>query len=151
VEKRIMPSSKPILSNVGLAVTAATFTRQQVELTGGDVTTSSATFVDATGLTLTVARTVTGGIIFAHASLSYNNGLTTVNMAFRWVDGASNKIAILLVGDASGIRSCSLPLSGALSSQVIKIQFHSNGVNAMTIYGGTTTDADSMIQLAEIG
>ena len=73
-----MPTSTPILSNVQLAIPSIaqnlTLTRQQVELTGGDITTTSTTFVDATGMTLTVARTIT-------ASTSDVSTTTTVSLS----------------------------------------------------------------------
>lgn len=146
-----MPTSTPILSNVQLAIPSIaqnlTLTRQQVELTGGDITTTSTTFVDATGMTLTVARTITGGIIFAVGSIS-----TTVtaglNLFLRWVDGATNKTAnaALTAGATSGVA-----LSGSLSSQIVKIQWHISVGATGTMYGGTTTDFTSLLQLAEIG
>ncbi len=119
----------------------ATVTTQRI-VKSGNSTTTSATFVDAPGLTITLP-TRTGGkaLLIADMDIANSGG-------FRWVDGATNKEGFLMSGSTAAELHYSMSYVASLSGQVLKIQWQSAGGTA-TLYGDGT-NGNSTITSFEI-
>lgn len=139
-----------ILSNVAAAATAVTTSRQSITF-ATTFTTTSATYVDVTGLTVTVANR-SGGSAMLAALIEFANNTLANDSYFRWVDNVTNKNdEVQTTFVVSDTQSITIPLAVALSGQVCKIQAHEIGGTATLSVYGTTAGPVSVIEAFEVG
>ena len=118
----------------------------KVSLTSGNLTTTSATFVDATGLTVTLTTGARRCLVTLSCTVS-NNGAGAVSGLDIAVDGTRQGGSLGLVDiNASanfdqngGIAFVTDVLSAA--SHTIKVQFKSNGTQTVTVFASATSPA----------
>lgn len=120
---------------------AADLAADRVILTGGDITTSSGTFVDATGLSLTIS-TGARRVLLGFAAQVYNNnnaGAVFLTFAVDGTDQGDATLGIVGIGQhataTEGMNGSFTYLTDVLSagSHTFKVRFHRGSAGTATI------------------
>ena len=104
-----------------------------------DFTTTSGTFTDVTGLTLT-APDITDGVIFFGATLSVSRSANG-GMNFTLNDDGSRITSIFLTVEqpASGQYCGAFSYSGDADASSLQVSCKTGGSNTLTVYGSTSS------------
>jgi len=118
----------------------ATVTTQRVAL-ASDFSTSSTSFVDITGITITLATRAGGKYYSVFVAIVFQTGANSVP-AIRFVEGAANKTGLAISADTADLRAFSQVDEGTLDGDTLKMQVKTD--NDTVVIRGVTDKISHM-------